>query len=127
MTTTTVQPAQGRGIGVDGPEEELGSEKNEAAANAIAKSKKKLQGYEDGTSGEQQSVEGQVQLLINSAKDPDNLCEGVGWAGCDNFLSPGSSAAFCIYRVLVPFTDLLLLYLTFKWPNHLPIPLPTYY
>jgi hypothetical protein len=64
---------QGRGIGADGPEVELGSEKNEAAANAIAKIQEKLQGYEDGTSGEQQSVEGQVQLLINSAKDPDNV------------------------------------------------------
>jgi ataxia telangiectasia mutated family protein len=71
---------QGRGIGADDPEDELGSEKNEAAANAIAKIQEKLQGYEDGTSGEQQSVEGQVQLLINSAKDPDNLCDMyVGW------------------------------------------------
>jgi phosphatidylinositol kinase/protein kinase (PI-3 family) len=84
-TSVQSRPAaqfQGRGIGADGPEDELGSpEKNEAAANAIAKIQEKLQGYEDGTSGEQQSVEGQVQLLINSAKDPDNLCDMyAGWA-----------------------------------------------
>jgi ataxia telangiectasia mutated family protein len=57
---------------------ELGStpmeNENDAASRAIAKIHEKLQGYEDGTSGEQQSVEGQVQLLINSARDPDNLC-----------------------------------------------------
>lgn len=54
---------------------------NEAAARAIAKVQEKLQGYEDGTSGDQQSVEGQVQLLVNSARDPNNLCEMyVGWA-----------------------------------------------
>jgi ataxia telangiectasia mutated family protein len=54
---------------------------NKAAAQAIAKIHEKLRGYEDGTSGEQQSVEGQVQLLINSARDPDYLCEMFpGWA-----------------------------------------------
>lgn len=54
---------------------------NEAAAQAIAKVQEKLQGYEDGTAGEQQSVEGQIQLLINSARDRDNLCEMFhGWA-----------------------------------------------
>ena len=47
---------------------------NEAASRAIAKINEKLQGYEEGTLGERQSVEGQVQLLINSARDPDNLC-----------------------------------------------------
>lgn len=46
---------------------------NEAADRAIAKISEKLQGYEEGTSGESQSVKGQVQLLINSARDPDNL------------------------------------------------------
>lgn len=56
-------------------------DRNEAAARAIARVQEKLQGYEDGTSGDQQSVEGQVQLLINSARDPDNLSEMfVGWA-----------------------------------------------
>jgi len=56
-------------------------DKNEAAAHAIIKIQEKLQGYEDGTSGEQQSVEGQVQLLINSARDRDNLCVMFpGWA-----------------------------------------------
>lgn len=51
------------------------SDRNEAAALVLAKINEKLQGYEDGTSGEQQSVEGQVQLLINSAIDPYNLCK----------------------------------------------------
>jgi len=47
---------------------------NDAAARAIAKVQEKLQGYEDGTSGEQQSVEGQIQWLVNVARDHDNLC-----------------------------------------------------
>lgn len=47
---------------------------SKAGAKAIAKIHEKLQGYEDSTAGEQQGVEGQVQLLINSARDPDNLC-----------------------------------------------------
>jgi serine-protein kinase ATM len=50
------------------------SDRNEAAALVLAKVQEKLQGYEDGTSGEQQGIEGQVQLLINSARDPANLC-----------------------------------------------------
>lgn len=50
------------------------------AIKTISKIKEKLQGYEDSTSGEQQGVEGQVQLLINSARDPDNLCTMfTGW------------------------------------------------
>lgn len=53
---------------------ETKSDRNEAAELALSKISEKLQGYEDGTSGEQQSIEGQVQLLINSARDPDNLC-----------------------------------------------------
>jgi serine-protein kinase ATM len=57
------------------------ADQNEAAATAIAKIKEKLQGYEDGTSGEQQSVQSQVQLLINSARDPDKLCAMFhGWS-----------------------------------------------
>ena len=61
--------------------EDFDSDRNEFAAHTISKIHEKLQGYEDGTSGEQQSVEGQVQLLINSARDRDNLCEMfVGWA-----------------------------------------------
>ena len=57
------------------------SDRNEAAALVLAKIQEKLQGYEDGTSGEQQSIEGQVQLLINSARDPDNLSVMfTGWA-----------------------------------------------
>ena len=55
--------------------------RNEVAAHAISRIHDKLLGYEDGTSGEQQSVESQVQLLINAAHDPDNLCAMfVGWA-----------------------------------------------
>ena len=54
---------------------------NDAANRAISKISEKLQGYEEGTRGEKQSVEGQVQLLINSARDPDNLCRLYeGWA-----------------------------------------------
>ena len=54
---------------------------NEDATRAIARINEKLQGYEDGTAGERQSVAGQVQLLINSARDPENLCSiFVGWA-----------------------------------------------
>jgi serine-protein kinase ATM len=57
------------------------SDRNEAAAMVLAKIQEKLSGYEDGTSGEQQSIEGQVQLLINSARDPANLCVMfAGWA-----------------------------------------------
>jgi serine-protein kinase ATM len=55
--------------------------RNELAAHAIARIHEKLLGYEDGTSGEQQSVESQVQLLVNAARDPDNLCDMFpGWA-----------------------------------------------
>mgnify|MGYP001980634468 CR=1 FL=1 len=54
---------------------------NEAATRAIQKIHQKLQGYEEGNTGERQSVEGQVQLLINEARDPDNLCNLYhGWA-----------------------------------------------
>jgi len=54
---------------------------NLAAEHAIARIKEKIQGYEEGTSNEQQSAEGQVQLLINCARDPGNLCVIYhGWA-----------------------------------------------
>jgi len=54
---------------------------NEAATRAIQKIHQKLQGYEEGNTGERQSVEGQVQLLINEARDPDNLSMLYhGWA-----------------------------------------------
>ena len=54
---------------------------NEAANRAIQKIRQKLQGFEEGNSGERQGVEGQVQLLINSARDRDNLCMLYhGWA-----------------------------------------------
>jgi phosphatidylinositol kinase/protein kinase (PI-3 family) len=56
-------------------------QRNEAALRAIGRIEEKLQGYEDGVSGERQSVEGQVQLLINSARDEENLCRMFfGWA-----------------------------------------------
>lgn len=56
-------------------------QKNEAALRAIGRIEEKLQGYEDGVSGERQSVEGQVQLLINSARDEENLYRlFYGWA-----------------------------------------------
>lgn len=48
-------------------------DEHDAGSRAIAKIHEKLQGYEEGTSSERQSVEGQVQLLVNSARDPDNL------------------------------------------------------
>lgn len=52
---------------------ESSDEKNEMGKKAIARINDKLQGYEESTSGEQQGVEGQVQLLINSARDVENL------------------------------------------------------
>ena len=56
------------------------TDQNKAAAMAIGKIKAKLQGYEDSTSGEQHGMLGQVLLLVNSARDADNLCKMfVGW------------------------------------------------
>ena len=56
-------------------------DQNKQAVKTLAHINSKLQGYEDSTSGEQQGIEGQVQLLINSARDPDNLCALFpGWA-----------------------------------------------
>lgn len=53
---------------------------NDAAVRALARIQEKLQGFENGMSGERQSVGGQVQLLINSARDEDNLCRlFYGW------------------------------------------------
>jgi len=55
--------------------------RNDAADRAIAKIHEKLQGYEDGTSGEHKTVAGQVKLLINEARDPNNLSVMfAGWA-----------------------------------------------
>ncbi len=52
----------------------IAENENDVATLTIAKINEKLQGYEEGTYGEQQTVEGQVRLLINAARDPDNLC-----------------------------------------------------
>ena len=64
----------------DGGNDSSSDNKSQATTKTINKIKEKLQGYEDSTSGEQQGVEGQVQLLINSALDPNNLCNMYsGW------------------------------------------------
>jgi len=53
---------------------------NDAASRTLAKIVKKLQGFEDESSGESQTVEGQVRMLIQAAKNPDNLCQMYcGW------------------------------------------------
>ena len=59
----------------------MAENENDAATRTIAKINEKLQGYEDGTLGERQTVDGQVRLLINAARDPENLA-GLfpGWA-----------------------------------------------
>jgi len=51
---------------------EDGENKSDAAARAISKITNKLQGYEDSSAFDK-SVAGQVKLLINEARDPDNL------------------------------------------------------
>ena len=51
----------------------MAENENDAASRAIAKINEKLQGYEEGTLGERQTVEGQVRLLINAAREPSNL------------------------------------------------------
>ena len=52
----------------------------DAAQRALARIKHKLQGYVD-PNGDAMSVEGQVKLLINQARDPENLCKLYpGWA-----------------------------------------------
>ncbi|CAM9385384.1 unnamed protein product [Chrysoparadoxa australica] len=52
----------------------------DAAARALLRIRQKLQGYED-PNGDSMSVEGQVMLLLNQAKDPDNLSQLFpGWA-----------------------------------------------
>jgi phosphatidylinositol kinase/protein kinase (PI-3 family) len=53
-------------------------ERNVEAIKTINKVKEKLSGYEDSTSGEQQGVEGQVQFLINSAREIDKLAQHFG-------------------------------------------------
>ena len=81
--------ASNTGGGEPAPAEELASvkngnnnkEENRAGARALAKIKAKLQGYEDSTSGELHGIEGQIQVLVNLARDPDNLCKMFpGWS-----------------------------------------------
>lgn len=52
----------------------IAENQNDAATRAIGRINEKLKGYEEGTFGEQQTIEGQVRLLINEARDPNNLC-----------------------------------------------------
>lgn len=78
----------GNGAGVKPPEaaaavaaaaEDVGAG-GDAAQRALARIKHKLQGYVD-PNGDAMSVEGQVKLLINEAKDTENLCRLYpGWA-----------------------------------------------
>ena len=70
-----------RGTDIVSPISNLGQNpSNDAATRTIAKINQKLSGYEEGTS-DKNSVEGQVRLLINAARDADNLCQMyVGWA-----------------------------------------------
>ena len=59
------------------------TDENDAAERCLTKihENEKLEGYEDGTSGEHKTVAGQVKLLINEARDPGNLSAMfVGWA-----------------------------------------------
>lgn len=56
-----------------GAEQEDAGVGGDAAQRALARIKHKLQGYED-PNGDAMSVEGQVKLLINQARDPENLC-----------------------------------------------------
>lgn len=62
---------------------DLGAEKGfdkDAAHRTIIRVKKKLQGY-DESAGEGLSVEGQVEILINEARRPENLSRLFpGWA-----------------------------------------------
>ena len=47
---------------------------NDAATRAVARINEKLKGYEEGTLGEQQTIDGQVRFLINEASNADHLC-----------------------------------------------------
>lgn len=65
----------------DDPDQQQQQHNNAEAAQAIARIDEKLKGYEDGTDGEQQSVESQVALLVHQAQDVENLSHMfVGWA-----------------------------------------------
>ena len=57
----------------DSEQGRTGTDKNEGATQAVRRVKEKLSGYEAGTAGEQQSMEGQVHFLINSARDVESL------------------------------------------------------
>lgn len=62
-------------------EAEDDANRNDQATHVISKIQQKLQGYEDGTSGEQQEIEGQIQFLIAMSRDVNNLAFMYsGWA-----------------------------------------------
>ena len=59
----------------------IAKNENDAATRTIARINEKLQGYEDGTMGERQTVESQVQHLIARARDRENLSQIFhGWS-----------------------------------------------
>ena len=59
----------------------IAKNENNAATRTIARINEKLQGYEDGTMGERQTVESQVRHLIARARDHDNLSQIFhGWS-----------------------------------------------
>ena len=63
-----------------GDQTERKSEQNDGAVKTINKIKHKHDGFEDSALGDQQGIEGQVQLLTNSARDPTLLAEMYpGW------------------------------------------------
>lgn len=79
VPTAAVAAAAAEAAATAGDAEDTGVG-GDAAQRALARIKHKLQGYED-PNGDALSVEGQVKLLINQARDPENLCRLFpGWA-----------------------------------------------
>ncbi|CAM9450755.1 unnamed protein product [Phaeothamnion confervicola] len=76
---TAPTSAAGGGGGGGGGGGSGGGSQMDAAERALLRIKQKLQGYED-PNGDALSVEGQVKLLINEARNPDNLAKlYAGW------------------------------------------------
>ena len=76
-----IASAEGEAVGKTGHGDDDLEDRNEAANHAIRRVREKLNGYEDGTSGEQQTIEGQVRFLVRAARDPDDLSHMYpGWA-----------------------------------------------